>query len=453
MRQTEFTPDSLFRIALLETRKGHRDPGFRFADVADKIRELKELRATRIQECRLLAKTDEAAARKRRGEYMALARDLRAEKDRLFKDRLATVSEDILLEIDQGRFTWGLSKGKIARGKQTYRVAEDDHTYFAAKQVEATLGQLRYEGPPDRHRIARQLREALDGQMPRCVARLDIESYFESIPHARLIRSLRQTRHVSSSVVTLVSGLLREFALITGQPRGVPRGVGMSSLLAEFYVRELNVRMRGQDGVLYFARYVDDMILVTADEQSLVRAERQVVSLVASLGLRLSPTKRERRLSVAKPWAISHGIVFLGYEYRKHGGTCAVRMPQAVLRRYRQRIEDAFDAWDRQASRTSGHDGLLLDRMRFLSGNLRLSGGRSRAVTGAYFNQPALTSVQDLRALDAFLKMHIDKRRSIPDRLRRNLHSCRFEEGFSDRRFYSMSPERLQRSVAVWRDD
>ncbi|WP_159451320.1 antiviral reverse transcriptase Drt3a [Demequina sp. NBRC 110054] len=420
--------------------------------MADKIRDLKDLRAARIEECTRLEKIDKAAARKRRGEYMAEARDLRAEKDLLFRDRLATISDGILADIDSGGFVWGLSQGKLARGKRTYRVAVDNRTYFAAKQVEASLGQLRYEGMPDRHAIARQLREALDGPLPRCVARLDIESYFESIPHARLVRSLRETRRVPSSVVTLVSGLLREFAAITGQARGVPRGVGMSSLLAEFYVRELNVRMRSHDGVLYFARYVDDMIVITGDEVSLTDAERQVRRLVEALGLRLNPAKTERRLSISKPWELSQSITFLGYEFRKDGGNSAVRMPRTVVNRYQERIEDAFHAWDRASPRTSGHDGLLLDRVRFLSGNLRLSGGRARAVTGAYFNQPALTDVEDLRGLDDFLRTHIDKRPALPHRLRTGLASCRFEEGFTDRTFYSMSPERLQRCVAVWRD-
>src|SRR4051794_30881836 len=89
---SELSSASLFRICTVEARKGRGDPGFRFDDVADRIRELKELRAERIEKCKLLAVSDLVAAAALRAKYLEQARTLRRNKDELLRKRLEDTS-------------------------------------------------------------------------------------------------------------------------------------------------------------------------------------------------------------------------------------------------------------------------------------------------------------------------------------------------------------------------
>ena len=77
------------------------------------------------------------------------------------------------------------------------------------------------------------------------VLRTDISSFFESIPHDRLLRKLKEDQLLSQKSLRLISGILFRYARLAGTPGiGLPRGLGISSYLSELYMRDFDQRVK-----------------------------------------------------------------------------------------------------------------------------------------------------------------------------------------------------------------
>lgn len=128
----------------------------------------------------------------------------------------------------------------------------------------------------------------------------DIRTYFESIPHERLIARLEA--HVDDTALVDLIWLWLESYSLTG--RGVAQGSPISPLLANLYLDAVDERIEAEG--VRLVRFADDFVLLCrspgAAEQALVRMR----DLLAAEGLDLHPEKT-RIVDFAK------GFRFLGH--------------------------------------------------------------------------------------------------------------------------------------------
>lgn len=107
--------------------------------------------------------------------------------------------------------------------------------------------------------IIRQVQQALRETTPKHVIRLDIRSFYESVPKRALLKRLRTDRLVSTRTLDLLNRLLK---LVSHQgTKGLPRGLQISATLAELHAVKLERSLREIPGIYYVARYVDDIVL------------------------------------------------------------------------------------------------------------------------------------------------------------------------------------------------
>lgn len=142
---------------------------------------------------------------------------------------------------------------------------------------------------------------------------VDLKSYFDTIPHDRLLLELR--KHVAdNSVIGLVEKFLQA-EVLDGLDQwtptaGAPQGAIISPLLSNLYLNELDHLMAGAGYEM--TRYADDLVIqcLTAEEADAALA--MVQAWTAERGLVLHPTKTK----------IVHvdeeGFEFLGYRFIKH---------------------------------------------------------------------------------------------------------------------------------------
>jgi len=140
----------------------------------------------------------------------------------------------------------------------------------------------------------------------------DLKSYFDTIPHDRLLVLVKQ-RVVDGSVLALLeqflkAGVLEEMKGWQPTERGTPQGSVISPLLANLYLNPLDHEMSQKGWAM--VRYADDFVVLChsqAEAQSVLNYLRQWTE---AAGLTLHPTKT--RIVNAE----TEGFDFLGWHFR-----------------------------------------------------------------------------------------------------------------------------------------
>ena len=140
----------------------------------------------------------------------------------------------------------------------------------------------------------------------------DLSSYFDTIPHDRLM-TLVEGSISDGRVLALIESFLRQ-DIMKGMERwqptsGTPQGAVISPLLANLYLHPFDVLME-QSG-REMVRYADDFVILCRTQAEAEAALREVRAWVAENGLTLHPEKT-RIGDCRQP---GHGFEFLGYRF------------------------------------------------------------------------------------------------------------------------------------------
>lgn len=141
----------------------------------------------------------------------------------------------------------------------------------------------------------------------------DIQSYFDTIDHARLLSDVGEV--VSDGcVLTLIERFLKQ-TVMEGmdewQPEaGTPQGAVISPLLANIYLHPVDLAL--QEAGFEMVRYADDLVIMCQSEAEAHRALALLRQLTEARGLTLHPEKT--RLVDATERG---GFDFLGYHFER----------------------------------------------------------------------------------------------------------------------------------------
>jgi len=146
----------------------------------------------------------------------------------------------------------------------------------------------------------------------------DIRSYFDRIPHDRLMAKVRG-RIADGTVLRWIEGFLAQpvqeaDGSLVANTMGIPQGSVIGPLLANLY---LNATDHALEAVgLKVARYADDLMILCRSRAAAERALGQLRRLVESEGLELHPEKT-RLADLSEP---GRSFVFLGYVFKRTKG-------------------------------------------------------------------------------------------------------------------------------------
>lgn len=140
----------------------------------------------------------------------------------------------------------------------------------------------------------------------------DLQSYFDTIPHDRLMALLRGSIS-DGRVLALIEGFLKQGIMMgmeTWQPTtGTPQGAVLSPLLANIYLHPLDLLME-QSGYR-MVRYADDLVVLCRTEAEAQAALRPLQAWISENGLALHPHKTR----VGDWRQPGQGFEFLGYRF------------------------------------------------------------------------------------------------------------------------------------------
>ncbi|MCP5014277.1 MAG: RNA-directed DNA polymerase [Ketobacter sp.] len=338
--------------------------------------------------------------------------------------------------------------GKI-KGKDAFRLGKSAKEYFQYKQILYNLKKAFGVKQNDRDLITSQLAVAINGQFPKILLRTDISSFYESIERSRLEKLLVSNTLLDTHSKSQILHVLKSYQTISGSSKGVPRGVGISALLVEIYMKEFDRSIRNREDVIFYGRYVDDIAVVFDTEGMEPASDQKYRNIVedecSRLGLNLNSAKTFTQYS-PKPFDIE----YLGYKFKSdQKSEITLELSDSRERRYKKKIDRAFSSYffdlmfdEKKATR------LLLARIRFLTGNTHLYNNKRRAMIGIYFTNRLVSTTAPFTRLDHYMKSKI--RRVKSPNLRKRLEDFSFKTGFEGKLYYKFSTNRISEIVSAW---
>jgi RNA-directed DNA polymerase len=208
----------------------------------------------------------------------------------------------------------------------------------------------------------------------------DLKSYFDTIPHDRLMAQVAE-KISDGRVLSLIEGYLRQDVMKEMErwtpTAGTPQGAVISPLLANIYLHPLDLLM--EESGYRMVRYADDFVILCRTAEEAAAALRQITAWTAANGLTLHPDKT--RIGDARQ--PGQGFDFLGYRFE--GGHRFVR--EKSLKAFKDKVR----------AKTGRSRGVSMEQI--ISGlNPMLRG---------WFNYFKDAVPSELRLLDSFIRRRL----------------------------------------------
>ena len=389
--------------------------------------------------------------------------DLKYEMDERKKEELKQKA----LEINRGKAKLKI-KSLTIKGHGAFASNNLD-TVLVSQIVKLELKRCYRLYPANRDVIIEQIKGLLNNGMSKIVIRADICSFFESIPQQGLVSKLADDGFVSKKTVKYLKGLFYAYndKADNKEGMGLPRGLSFSSHLAELFMRPIDEKIKQTEGVYYYKRYVDDILIVADPAKGDKEHYWNVVNGVfKESGLALHNDSEKKYIACWDGTTTEKEFDYLGYKFVYRKGKLDVCLSQKRYQKYKTLIDAIFEIYaqcshyrrrvDTRGQEVPRRDALhqLFDRLETLTSNGLLSGRKNFVATGVYYSNKHLTNLKQLEDLDAYLAKTIDSKETFcppanlfdygkdngyeknVDLIVSKLHDFSFARGFRERRIH-----------------
>lgn len=366
----------------------------------------------------------------------------------------------------------------ILKSKKVYRV-NDFFNELVLRKVNSNIkNAFKVRGLPGRETIVANIARLISEGVPYRIYRLDVKSFYESFLINEVLIKVENNFHLSLPTKRLIRHLLEDNSSYNGS--GLPRGISISATLSEIMMNSFDSDVRNMDGVYFYARYVDDIIILTNcfnDENKFV----EQLGFLLPEGLSFNKRREKKniesfihKVEIYKTGKCQHSISFeyLGYKF-------AVFPPKPIngIKPDHHFRDVVLDIADRKTAKiktrivrsiidyNNNNDfDLLLLRIKYLTSNFSVSDKdrERKRLAGIYYNyhQISANEAKALAELDKFLKIAILSNSgkvysqffSKTDVIkRRKLRNFSFSKGFSNKSFVHFSALSLNKIQECWK--
>lgn len=483
MLDQTFSAKNFMTVYEREIRKGRIPLESMTTDFQEVVLQIKETRKrlNELNSCRKADKADKTdELLSEISELKVKLKELKAEKH----EKLNVYMKQLAAQVNSRDFCFKLEKKQI-HDKIGFKLDSKDYAqFFAMKQLQVNLQRTFKVKQANRHFIMSNLKLLLKTKRPFYIIRTDVSSFFESIPQDKLEHILMDNTLLSYKSKMFVKAILDEYEnqkskLLAEdskglfEKRGVPRGVGISSLLSEIYMRDLDNSIKKRQEVIFYARYVDDIFMLLADlpqDQDIAMYYRDLIDFFDGHGLKLKPEDDDKCKILDcsdKNQNKTFEVTYLGYKMiicSKNGrksSTANFLMSNKKIERIKKRIDNAFKHFD-ETNKYSLHQARkdLVDSLKLITGNVKLHGAKSGVKTGLYFNSDLLEPTDDLGVLNDYLyakkvslysKLFHEEyeKKQFEDSLYTRIRKFDFVEAWENKKIYELQDKRI-RKIMGW---
>ncbi|OBX51054.1 antiviral reverse transcriptase Drt3a [Moraxella nonliquefaciens] len=385
------------------------------------------------------------------------------EKNFLFKDYFQNSEDETLLElINDYRTNTPIRapiKGSL-KGKTVYSYY-DLREYLFQKRFITSFKSINKVTQQNRDEIVLSIMALIQEHKPYRILRLDIKDFYESIDRIDLLEKIKRDKIYSIDTVKILERFFECFERegILGLPRGLP----MSAILAEYYMRNFDKVCKGMGGVFFYARFVDDIIIFTTNQ------EFKECDLQDKLPKGLQFNTQKSKIIKFNATPIKEYFSYLGYQfyidYTKKEVNFDVDIAPEKIKKIKTRIVKSFLDYNK-----NNNFNLLLKRIRFLTNNYFIYNKNrgTKIKSGIYYNYKYITIEKidegrlSLYDLDKFLQSIIFSTKLQKDILgcehllsndkKAQLSKHKFINGFKHKKFqkFSRSPKEFKKINRCW---
>jgi hypothetical protein len=362
---------------------------------------------------------------------------------------------------------------KYDKQNKIYTTKKDGVHFFAIKQLQQNLSKTFKVIQADRNKIIKKTYNLISDGFPKIIIRTDIHKFYESIPQNILFEKLENNTLLSPLSRKLLKRLFFEFERIKDasvmQPKkGIPRGFGVSAYLSELYMREIDNEIRSLPDIIYYARYVDDIIAVFSPKtkSQLKNYKEEIKKIIKKNELEINDNlegrsdKTQNIRLLENPLQRKEKLEFLGYKFFiKQNQDIVIELSDDKIKRNLNRIKLSVETYNNDSKyNESRARKMLFDRLKFLTGNYHLNHNKKNIKAGIFYSNNMLelntlryNSLNCLKirmgilvkniipplkiGVDATHLLGIDKDEIIGYILKK---FC-FEKGFNEKPFYSFN--------------
>lgn len=401
-------------------------------------------------------------------------RKLESEKEELKKEREVKIElalTKIANDVNDDSFRIEVKKGIVKYGSQLYITDNTIGNYLVLKQLQRNIYKTFGVKQADRKLIISQIKLLLNENFPKTIIRTDISKFYESIPHQQLINKIDENSLLNYQSKRIIKNILNQYWKIlvadgvktsTEERVGLPRGIGISAFLSELYLKDFDKIIRGFPNVIYYARYVDDIIVIfSPNHRKEVYTKnyhkKQIQNVIKQFHLEMNLSKTKffdlTKQNSDRNRAKKYEITFLGYKFcksfkwskNKNGDdviipdSLVVSMSDAKLERIKEKIRLSFEDYKNDIAKYAGKERntarKLIQRIKILTHNFRLYRRKSNVLIGIYFSNEFLTpDLKDLKTLDTFLNNEIITNTGLSAKTSIALSNLSFEQGFKHKK-------------------
>lgn len=390
-------------------------------------------------------------------------------------ETLIAQMEALADEVNSRLFAFNISTS-VFDGKEEFMLDDSLAASYAMKQLQHNIKRTFKIEMIGRHQILSSIKRLLNVKMPIYIIRTDISGFFESIPQERLLKKVLDNSLLSYKSKAFIKGIIDEYERIKDTtlvaPRvGVPRGIGISSILSEIYMKDIDNRLRSRREVIYYTRYVDDIFMIMTSLEDYKTIDDYYAALevmFSEYGLSLKPkTDAKCKLVKYSPKEMFTPVSFdyLGYKLNMSVVNkiliTSYTLSDKKKNRIAERINNAFAHFENLSKvdiKAARKD--LIDSLNFITGNFRLSNAKHCAKVGLYYNNDLLDEISELDSYTSTLHAHpinphagsfrtVVERQAYIDALKAKIDKIDFKARWENKTMYDFSIARIS-EISIW---
>lgn len=437
MLDQSFSASNFNIIFLKENRKGAIKKKFLNAEYFEKHEEFRKVLSEKIE---LKKNNGGTPLSKEQLDDFAIRLDLiNKEKEEIRNNIFFSYSE--IINSEENPFNFNINYDKQ---KEVYTTKRDGVNFFVMKQLQYNIYKTFKVVQADRNSIITQVFNLLKDGFPKFVIRTDISKFYESIPQENLFELINNNTLLSPQSRKLLKNIFYEFNLIKDpsvmeEKKGIPRGLGISAYLSELYMRKIDEEINLLPDLVYYARYVDDIIAIFTPKTKSCKEEyfEEMKKIVNSYHLEFNDNLDGRKQKtniinlMSNPLIKSYYFDFLGYKIEiNNNHQIKIELSKSKIDKYINRVKLSIKKYNSDSKINEKiARKMLIDRMKFLTGNYNLNHNKSNIKAGIFYSNQMLSLNKNLKykslntldlkmkncfcAIEPYNKIGIDKEKLI----------------------------------------